>query len=207
MVWLSRSIYDPPPFSIPLRTIYFYWLLSLSLSLFSPFSLSLSLSLSLYYFLPSVSIFFPPSLPLCLSFAIYSLRIFSFSFFIFLWHFLSPSLSFSFFLSHSLVIFSLKFHLLSFGRWFFLDPCSLTPGTRVGAIMVASVRMVGAELLNRRLRNQITDRDTTMPMHYLWPMPRAWYTHTRARAKNAKTERGQPVDGPCSAGVRVTGRW
>ncbi|KAK1125835.1 hypothetical protein K0M31_005373, partial [Melipona bicolor] len=70
--------------------------------------------------------------------------------------------------------------------------------------MVASVRMVGAELLNRRLRNQITDRDTTMPMHYLWPMPRAWYTHTRARANNAKPKEDSrwmdPVDGPCSAG-------
>lgn len=41
---------------------------------------------------------------------------------------------------------------------------------------------VGAKLLNRRLRNQITDRDTTMPMHYLWPMPRASYTHAHTRS-------------------------
>lgn len=86
-------------------------------------------------------------------------------------------------------------------------PLFTDAGTRVGAIMVASVRKVGAKLLNRRLRNQITDRDTTMPMHYLWPMPRASYTHTRARVNNAKEreregegkgerERGQAEDGP-----------
>lgn len=46
---------------------------------------------------------------------------------------------------------------------------------------------VGAKLLNRRLRNQITDRDTTMPMHYLWPMPRASYTHTLVQARSVET--------------------
>lgn len=46
---------------------------------------------------------------------------------------------------------------------------------------------MGAKLLNRRLRNQITDRDTTMPMHYLWPMPRASYTHTLVQARSVET--------------------
>lgn len=49
---------------------------------------------------------------------------------------------------------------------------------------------VGAKLLNRRLRNQITDRDTTMPMHYLWPMPRASYTHT-----SVETQAGWTIGG------------
>ena len=141
------------------------------------------------------SFFHPPSNHLLL------LAYFSLSLSLFAIHLLrifSQSLLFTV----SLVLFRLlarSSRLLSLGRRLFLDPCSLT---RVGAIMAASVRMVGAELLNRRLRNQITDRDTTMPMHYLWPMPRACYTHTRARANNAKPKRGQPVDGPRSAGVK-----
>lgn len=56
MVWLFRSIYDPPPFSIPLRNIYFYWLFSLSVfrnplaENFPFFVLSPSLSPSLILF-------------------------------------------------------------------------------------------------------------------------------------------------------------
>lgn len=81
----------------------------------------------------------------------------------------------------------------------FLAPVPLGftgPTVRVGAIMAASVRKVGAKLLNRRLRNQITDRDTAMPMHYLWPMPRASYTyadgtHTRREDDILARQRGE----------------
>lgn len=55
---------------------------------------------------------------------------------------------------------------------------------------------VGAKLLNRRLRNQITDRDTTMPMHYLWPMPRASYTHT-----SVETQAGWTIGGGGGGGL------